>query len=60
MSWATIALLGAVCGAWLKRWVWARSHNGILGWFRRRWFTIKGAWKRWRFKRAAAKGRVVR
>lgn len=52
MSWATIALLGAVCGAWLKSWVWRRSHGGVLGWVRRRWYVLKMWWRRRRFKRA--------
>lgn len=60
MSWATVALLGALVGGWLKRWIWKRSHGGIMGWFRRRRYDIKMRWRRWRFKRVAMRGRVVR
>lgn len=52
MSWATVALLGTVCGAWLKRWVWQRSHGGVLGWVRRQRYTFKMWRRRRRFKRA--------
>lgn len=52
MIWWILVLTGGALGAWLKRWVWARSHNGVRGWFRRRWFHVKQKYKRWKFRRS--------
>lgn len=60
MSFTIIGLIGAMLGAWLKRFIWKRSHGGIRGWFRRRHFTLKQKYRRWKFKRQSQRGRVVR
>lgn len=51
MSFASIALLGACLGAWLKHLIWKRSHNGIRGWLHRRKYAIRQKWREYRRRR---------